>query len=792
MEGFFSLELEPGKYRLVFQYVGYQSEIREVEVSRGRSVQLKVILKEAAIDLSTVEVRANAEDPAYPIIRKAIAKREFNYRQIKSSVCDVYIKGTVKILKAPEKILGQEVGDLDGNLDTSRQGIVYLSESVSKLYFKQPGKMKEVMVSSKVSGNNQGFSFNSATEMNVNLYDNFAVFGRNVISPIADAALNYYRYRLHGAFMDEQGFLIYKIEVIPKNPEDPVYSGFIYIVDQLWNIQGAGLMVTGRSSQLQAVDSLMIRQVHVPVKGRDVWQLFSQSYAVQGGLFGFVFGGNFSAVYRNYQLDIPLEDKFFGNVVMKVEPGSNERDSFYWSQTRPIPLTEEESKDYIRKDSIRLVRTSKPFLDSVDLAENKPKVGDLLTGYRFQNSWKRYSFTLESPINTIQFNLVQGMHFNAGLGFEKSFDENNNRRLVLKSLLNYGLADNQFRASGEAEWRPRPKIFERISLAGGKRLVQFNESEPISASLNTAEILFNRRNYARFYDKCFLRLDYRRELFNGFMVYPSLQYARRTMVSNNSDYSFFHRDDRILDSNLPVHPEIDGAAILPQESHALQAGLSIRIRPGQKYMDYPDRKFSMGSKYPDFWIHYRKGIPFRSGQAEGLRSDVSFDRFSASVVMNEWTLGLAGVMSFRLEGGFFPASSKLLFYDYRHFLGNQTSLGNPARYLFSFKMLEYYSSSTDEYWLEAHWEHNFKGAITDKIPGLKKLDWNLIAGFNFLYTPRQKDYLELSLGFGNIGAGIAKFLRFDVVSSLRQGQYAGTGYLVGINLPFGDIDLSSL
>jgi hypothetical protein len=209
-------------------------------------------------------------------------------------------------------------------------------------------------------------------------------------------------------------------------------------------------------------------------------------------------------------------------------------------------------------------------------------------------------------------------------------------------------------------------------------------------------------------------------------------------------------------------------------------------------MDYPDRKFSMGSKYPDFWIHYRRGIPFRNGQSEGLRSDVAFDRLSAAISMNEWTLGLAGVMRFRLEAGFFPGNSSLPFYDYRHFMGNRTSLGNPERYLYSFKMLEYYSYSTDEYWLEAHWEHDFKGAITDKIPGLKKLDWNLIAGINFLYTPAQRDYLELSLGFGNIGAGIAKFLRVDVVSSFRQSGYAGTGFLIGINLPFGEIDLSSL
>ena len=43
-------------------------------------------------------------------------------------------EGSTKIYNAPEKIMGIEVGDMDGALDSTRQGVVYLSESVSKLY----------------------------------------------------------------------------------------------------------------------------------------------------------------------------------------------------------------------------------------------------------------------------------------------------------------------------------------------------------------------------------------------------------------------------------------------------------------------------------------------------------------------------------------------------------------------------------------------------------------------------------------------------------------------------------
>ena len=39
---------------------------------------------------------------------------------------------------------------------------MYLSETVSKITFQKPDKLKETIIASKVSGNDNGFSFNTA------------------------------------------------------------------------------------------------------------------------------------------------------------------------------------------------------------------------------------------------------------------------------------------------------------------------------------------------------------------------------------------------------------------------------------------------------------------------------------------------------------------------------------------------------------------------------------------------------------------------------------------------------
>lgn len=53
---------------------------------------------------------------------------------------DFYSRGIFRIKDAPKKILGQKV-DEDGILDSTGTGIMYLSETVSKITFQKPDKL---------------------------------------------------------------------------------------------------------------------------------------------------------------------------------------------------------------------------------------------------------------------------------------------------------------------------------------------------------------------------------------------------------------------------------------------------------------------------------------------------------------------------------------------------------------------------------------------------------------------------------------------------------------------------
>ena len=80
-------------------------------------------------------------------------------------------------------------------LDSTGSGIIYLSETVSKISFEKPDHFKEKIIASKIAGDNKGYSYNTALSSNYSFYNNVVKIGTNLISPIANNAFNYYKYQ---------------------------------------------------------------------------------------------------------------------------------------------------------------------------------------------------------------------------------------------------------------------------------------------------------------------------------------------------------------------------------------------------------------------------------------------------------------------------------------------------------------------------------------------------------------------------------------------------------------------
>jgi hypothetical protein len=757
-DGYYELSITEKKtYTIVYTYLGYKTVKKKIAIDKF-PYRIDITLEEESVSLG--EVVVNSEDnPANAIMRQAIAMRKENLEKINSFKADFYSRGLIRIKDAPEKILGQDVGDLGGGLDSTRSGIIYLSETISKIQFLRPDKLKEKITASKVSGNSNGFSFNNAIDVDYNFYNNTIEFGNEIISPIANNAFNYYNYKLEGVFYDDRGNLINKINVIPKRENDPIFSGNIYIVENQWTIYAVELDITGIQARIPAADILSIKQTFSYSEDNNIWALISQSLDFSYKFLGIKGDGRFTAVYSNYEFNSGLTRKDFGREIVAFENEANKKDSLFWNTIRPVPLTLEERTDYIKKDSIQIVKESKPYLDSIDRENNKFKLFSIL-GYTYQNSHKNYRLGFDIPIGGVQFNTVQGFTAKANVFYTKNYDDFK-RFFSANGSFQYGFSDNRLRATGSLTYKFNNTSRAFLSLSGGVSAEQFNPSNPISDAINTSASLYFEENYMKLYDKTYMQLSYSEELINGIRLYSNLSYERRKALFNTTDQVWYPKGNKDYTSNNPLDETAYGVA--PFETHNIvKANITTQINFGQEYLSYPDSKFNIGTdKYPTLVLSYEKGFG-------ATNSDYNFDQIKARLYQS-FNIADKGRFRYNLRAGKFFNADAIAFMDYQHFNGNQTHMSTEGNYTNVFNNLDYYTASTNDAYLEAHAEHDFNGFLLGKVPLLNKLNFNLVLGAHLLAQPDFKPYQEYTIGIDNIGWGKWRFLRVDYVRSYQSG-----------------------
>ena len=749
VDGEYILQLtDADRHVILYQYVGYET-LRQTIDHADQPQTLDVSLQQATYSLNQVIVSADAEDPAYAIIRKAQAKRKYYKSKMDNFSCDAYVKGFNEIVKVPSsKLLKIELGTLEDNLNEDGTGVIYLSESISRIY-KKGGKSKEVMYSSKVSGNDRGYSFNSGKEMDFNFYENTLELNRQIVSPIAWNALSHYDYELEGTHY-EGSTAINKIKVIPKNPYGNTFYGHIFINDNLWNIHSLKLGVTREATQLPFVDSLTFNQIYLPAEP-DRWMLMSNVINFNLSALGFDVRGNFAAVFSNYELD-KISDKEFDSVVFKVEEEANQRSESYWSDIRPLPLTKAEVKDYKVKDSIKLIKESPAYLDSIDGVRNKFKLSNLLSGYTYNNSHKGTAFTIPSLILGTSLNSVQGWNTNLALDWTKSKRESRTKRITIRAVTNYGFSDKQLRQRLRFTYRDRAGSSPRYNLELGRKASQFSRLEPISPFINSFFTLVHRQNYMKLYDQDFISVRHSRYLTTGIRGTISLDYEDRSPLVN-SYFGGLNQEERDFSSNNPTAPNDDQPAFDPHKALILRA--HVLINPGQKAWVYPDRTFREDSEWPTFGLFYKGGLDIDGGRA-------TYDLIYGTIEKT-MTLSVVGTTRTYAMAGTFLGEGPEQFIDHFHFIGNQTYVVNTSDHHRRFLMLPYYEMSSAESFAQVHLEHNFNGYVLSKIPGLKRTEWQLTAGYKFLYTSDQGSYDEWIIGFENFGVKLFRLLRVDLV-----------------------------
>lgn len=823
VEGRYEIHLEPGRYELVFQHLGRRTEVRVLDV-RDRLEELDVRLAPQEIMLEAVTVGAEDEDPASSIMRRAIAKANYHRNVLDSYSARVYIKGAGKLKDYPW--LAKKALEKEG-IEKNR---VFISESVSDIKFTRPNKFEEKVISIRSDGKDNntspnGYIFGSFYEPEI----------AGTITPFSPKAFSYYKFEYLGTFKDRE-YEISRIRVTPRSKGDNVVDGIINIVEDDWSLHSVDLHTVklGIGVQIKSTCAPIEDKVWLPVShqfkidGKVFGFEFEYNYLASVSNYAIVLNPSvytpkmevvdekkeptlakeieqvqrrnrkkehgetvqlqerlaageeitrkeLKTIIKDYEKEERKQQKepeVISDVTFTIDSAAFRKDSLYWAEVRPIPLTREEITGYEKSDSLAAVERARAEGDTLKASKHKGfQPWDLLIGDRYKIG-EHSNFRIDFPMPG--FNTVEGFNIVYRVAYGVVLQDSNRTRLTVRPVARYAFSREEF--SGYLNLSLR-NTNHRLDVDAGRYIAQFNRENPILPVVNTFTTLFLEKNLMKLYERDFAEVRYRRRINPFISVTTDWSLADRRELFNESDYKLVDRK-RIEDytPNQPVHETIQDTGF--PEHRAFVGSLGISARPWLKFRIRNGRKREIQSSSPTLTFDYRKGF------AEVFSSDIEFDQVELGV-KHELRLGVRGALHFWLRGGMFLRDESMYFMDYKHFLGNQTpfSTTDPVG---SFRLLDYYRHSTNDKYFSGNVHYQFRKFLVTTIPLVRVTGVRENVFINYLATPTSNHYTELGYSID----GILRIFRLEAAAAFREGRYVGYGFRIGvatnIAVEFGD------
>ena len=809
VNGIYELRLNPGQYKITYQFIGYEAQTQTINVGSG-FVEKNIQLKPQLMILSTVELSSDAEDPAYTIMRKAISKAKFHLLQINKYSATVYTKGTGQVSEIPwpfRKALEKE------GVDTAR---VFTSESVSEVYFERPNTFKEKIISVRTSGEDDD-NASPNSYINTSFYLPTVV---DAISPLSPSAFSYYRFEFLGSFVD-RGQEVNKIKVTPRSKGDKVFEGTIYIRENIWNIHSLDLKTSFEGF------NVYIEKVFAPIID-DIWLPVTQKIAFNGSMLGFGLNYKYIASVSDYQVtpnpDLRLklvviddkidpvpeevveeekkiekeqpkealkEDKALtrkklaklmedyeeeewdeqedeGEVVSDywylVDTGATKKDSAYWANIRPVPLTESEVKGYKVDDSTYVAEK----LDSLEKEDGKAfSGGDIFFGNTYKFG-KRARFKFNGFVPEFRFNTVEG--FNLDFAGTFRWKEDTTLRLRFEPRVRYGFSSGKVYSKlktkfGFGKYPQRLKI----TVDGGKYINQFYENS-IDQHINSIWSLLFARNYMKVYEQTFGSVVLERQLGYKWSVGLNLNYASRNSLYNRTDFSFFRPGENWYTSNTPEN--LNGSIPNISDNRAFTTAVHVNYQPWLKFRRYNGKLIPIDGNSPKFRFSYF------SGWKNVFQSTSDFQRIEVGA-KSEFSLGVRANVDFDIEGGTFLNNENAQFMDYKHFNGGQTEIA-PMSVTGNFRLLPYYIYSTQQSYVSLLTHVRFRKFLFTHIPIVRISGVRENVFLNYLKTNNSPNYWEVGYTIDKI----FKAFRLELVYSFNDLEPQTFGVRIGVSSLF--------
>lgn len=714
-DGSYQFYVERGKYDIVVSMVGYQTKVVTVYVNNEDVTENISLTDDESSNLSEVIIKVKVKDRAEEIMRNVIKNKDALFDASGSYSCNIYIKAFQQDSVTKRK--KDDTADSANKDDYNGMSLAEISLRVDK---NEKGQIKEERIGVNKRGNTDGLFYQSSTEGDFTIYNNQikvpAVAEIPFVSPVSYSGLVAYRFKTLN--IDRTGKRrIYTIAVRPRLLSNATIEGELVIEDSSWVVLKASFRLP--PAHMPEYDYFEVSQQYEKVND-SAWMIARQQFNYHTKIKGGRRYGETVALYSGYELNKNFRKGYFGNELSTTTREAYEKDSAFWNSVRKEPLSVQE-KMYARyQDSMYQYMRSEVYLDSVDRALNKitwPKL--LVFGQIFNDHNKERMWILPPVTSLIQPIAFGGARLKVAAAYRKTFVTRKN--LSIEGDLSYGFRNKDVNGTVGLKRMYNPFNHGKYGIKVGRNFDFIYAGDAWINVLKRSNIYLNNS----------IEISHEIEIFNGFTMLNRFEVALRRSVSN---YKVGNNADSIFGISNEPPVEFD-------PYNATYNEIKFFYTPNQKYLREPLEKIILGSKWPTFFVTWKKGI------SKLLNSDIDFDYIELGM-QQELNLGVAGNTSYNIKTGNFPNTKDLRIIDYKFMRqGDPLFFQNPQK---AFQALDSTFPVFDRFF-QGNLLHEFNGFFINRIPFMKKLKLQEVAGGGFLITKeRNLRYIEFFTGIERV------------------------------------------
>ena len=804
--GNYEIKLPAGQYVVTYQCMGFAPQYFNLTIS-GQNVRKDVTLQMQYYQIPEVRISATGEDPAYGIMRKAIGMAPYYLNCVKHYKSEVYLKGSMIIQKIPVliKSLIKKAEKEEGNDNIKvREGDVYVMESYDEVEFTSPDTYVKKVVSFNSTFPSTDKEVSPMDLIDASFYSPKPMGA--AISPLSHQAFSYYKFKYLGATLQGDNS-INKIQVIPKIKSQELFEGTIYIIEDLWCIQSIDFTLNNiigkigiKQLYVPVKDEIWMPVTHKfeieasifglkaeigyssSIKYLDVTpnELLHKPETVTANYHpaNFASAASEVPVSKNQQkiqeilnkgemknADMiklaklmekeskeSLPDSIKNNLEIRnnttntIEKDAGKKDSVYWAEIRPIPLTDMEMRSVIKRDSIKKVaslQVTKSDTLPKSQVKKKSKFFKMADNIVSGNTWSDstgVSFNFGGLVNlkTLSFNTVDGFNYGTDLRITKRWKNSNYLVIAPDARWAFSREKLMWKMNGVYSFNGMKQ--SQLFFRSGNTSSDISDGGSINPFLNSITSLFFKKNYLKLYQSAYLTIGYRTEIVNGLRIQVSAEYENRKVLSNTTSFAFI-RSSKTYSLNIPENeflaPGSNPVNALRDQKH-FELVTNVTFTPRQRYSIYDKAKVNRDSDWPSFGLTWKHGINEFSELTDKYKD---FDLIMADISRYR-NIGLAGYLRWRIVSGGFLNNKYVNWYDFVHF-NTQPLPVLIDNYYNAFRLPAYYSMATPEFFCEVNVNYSTPYLLLKYIPGFSKTLARENLNLSYLGSRYHSHYTEL-------------------------------------------------